>query len=500
MVIFMTSIEPQVPIFEDFFKDNRHGWTLQDSLEFTAKIESNGYLLEHKRATGSNSLVWNVANIHDFYEESTFCIRAVLKNTTPPNPINPRHENHFGIVWQLLDEKNYFEFVISSTGHYRITKTHDNIYYEIVPWRYCRSIRPLGLNILEVMKDDDFLEFYIDGLLVDQLSFDKSLLGKQFGFVLYNKTVVKVHSLTITASSNRTNESTGITKTETTFIEKSSGSDSLAGVFDDINSLIGLEQIKQQLISLANFLKVQSERKKRGLKSANTTLHLVLCGPPGTGKTTIARLIGRLYKQLGLLKSGHVVETDRAGLVSGYIGQTALRVDDVIREALGGVLFIDEAYALAPEGVSSNDFGKEAVQVLLKRMEDHRDNLAVVVAGYASEMKHFIQANPGLDSRFTRQFYLNHYTPMELVSIFKKFCDEHGYSIALPAYITLQAIFESAYRKRDESFGNARFARTIFERSIENQANRIENYLLEANDFLLSQITVVDLKDLLKED
>jgi SpoVK/Ycf46/Vps4 family AAA+-type ATPase len=179
--------------------------------------------------------------------------------------------------------------------------------------------------------------------------------------------------------------------------------------------------------------------------------------------------------------------------VGGYIGQTALRVDDVVRQALGGVLFIDEAYALAPKGGSSNDFGLEAIQVLLKRMEDYRNELAVVVAGYTSEMENFLEANPGLESRFTRRFDLEHYTPSELVSIFKKFCDDYGYSIELPAYISLKAIFESAYAKCNKNFGNGRFARTIFEQSIENQANRIEKCLQETNDILLSRIRSEDL-------
>lgn len=242
-----------------------------------------------------------------------------------------------------------------------------------------------------------------------------------------------------------------------------------------------------------NFLKVQTERKTHGLKTADISLHLVLYGPPGTGKTTVARLVGRLYKQLGLLQRGHVLETDRAGIVGGFIGQTALRLNDAVEQALDGVLFIDEAYALVPKDGWSYDYGHEAVQVLLKRKEDHRAQLAVIVAGYPDEMEHFITSNPGLQSRFNRLIYFDHYKPSELVLIFAKFCHDCGYTLDLPARVRLHTMFETAYAKRSKSFGNGRFVRTLFERSIEQQANRIADGVSKMDDAAISLITAEDL-------
>jgi SpoVK/Ycf46/Vps4 family AAA+-type ATPase len=195
---------------------------------------------------------------------------------------------------------------------------------------------------------------------------------------------------------------------------------------------------------------------------------------------------------MGFLERGHVVETDRAGIIGGYIGQTALRVESAVQQAIDGVLFIDEAQALVAED-TSNDYGKEALQVLLKPMEDMRSRIAVVVAGYPDEMEKFIEANPGLKSRINRWFYFDHYTPNELLSIFKKFCTDNGYSLDLSAYFLLQKTFEYAYAKRHKSFGNGRFVRTLFERSIEQQANRIVNLIDKLDNLEIALITGEDL-------
>jgi len=183
--------------------------------------------------------------------------------------------------------------------------------------------------------------------------------------------------------------------------------DSLEKVMAELNELIGLRDIKKAIDELTNFLKIQKIREKEGLKSKQNALHSVFMGPPGTGKTTIARLVGRIYKHLGYLEKGHLTETDRAGLVAGYVGQTAIKVDEVVKASIGGVLFIDEAYSLAG-GNNQKDFGNEAIETLLKRMEDHRKEMVVVVAGYPDEMKDFIQSNPGLQSRFNRYYNFDH--------------------------------------------------------------------------------------------
>lgn len=243
------------------------------------------------------------------------------------------------------------------------------------------------------------------------------------------------------------------------------------GVLNELNQLIGMENIKTEVRTLTNFLKIQQERSKRGLAKTQVSLHSVFGGPPGTGKTTVARLMGKIFKELGFLAKGHLVETDRAGMVASFIGGTSEKVNKLVESALDGVLFVDEAYALNVE--SGQDFGKEAIDVLLKRMEDYRSRLVVIVAGYTEEMSNFIEANPGLKSRFNRYFYFNDYTPDELVAIFNKFCKDSHFQTTPAANQKLHDLFTELYDNRDASFGNARLARNLFEKTIEQQANRL---------------------------
>lgn len=246
----------------------------------------------------------------------------------------------------------------------------------------------------------------------------------------------------------------------------------LEQALSELNDLIGMENIKEEVRTLANFLKVQKIRVDRGLAKTSVSLHAVFCGPPGTGKTTVARLMSRIFQGLEFLDKGHLIETDRSGMVAGYVGQTAKKVDDLVNSALDGVLFIDEAYALVPEE-SGRDFGQEAIDVLLKRMEDYRDRLVVIVAGYTDEMATFIESNPGLESRFNRYFYFDHYRPEELLAIFEKMCGKSHFKLSNEAREKLRSVFEDLYVNREKTFGNARLVRNLFERIIERQANRL---------------------------
>ncbi|BAU14376.1 AAA ATPase central domain protein [Leptolyngbya sp. NIES-3755] len=259
-------------------------------------------------------------------------------------------------------------------------------------------------------------------------------------------------------------------------ISKSDSSDNPEQILEqalaELNDLIGMENIKEEVRTLANFLKVQKIRVDRGLAKTSVSLHAVFCGPPGTGKTTVARLMSRIFHGLEFLNKGHLIETDRSGMVAGYVGQTANKVDELVNSALDGVLFIDEAYALVPEE-SGRDFGQEAIDVLLKRMEDYRDRLVVIVAGYTDEMATFIESNPGLESRFNRYFYFNHYQPEELLAIFEKMCEKSHFKLSNEAREKLRSVFEDLYVKREKTFGNARLVRNLFERIIERQANRL---------------------------
>lgn len=262
--------------------------------------------------------------------------------------------------------------------------------------------------------------------------------------------------------------------------------------YEELNDLIGLDAVKAEVHSLANFVKVQKQREAKGLKTPNLSYHLVFTGSPGTGKTTVARIVARIYKDLGILKKGHLVETDRSGLIGQYVGQTAPRVNAMCDSALNGVLFIDEAYAIT-QSESSNDYGAEAVATLLKRMEDDRDRLVVIVAGYTNEMKHFIDTNPGLQSRFNRYIHFPDYSSDDLYKIFRKYLKKNQYTITKEAATYLKQRLDYAVEHKDRNFGNARFVRNVFEKTIQNQANRVAKAGKVSEEELV-EITLVDVK------
>lgn len=245
----------------------------------------------------------------------------------------------------------------------------------------------------------------------------------------------------------------------------------LESLMNELDSLIGLEDIKKDVKAIVSFIKVCNARKAAELMVPPISYHLVFMGDPGTGKTTVARLIAKIYKCLGILRKGQMVEAQRSTLVAGYLGQTAIKTEKVINEALGGVLFIDEAYSLVKE---NDQYGEECIETLLKEMDDHRDDLIVIVAGYNDLMRDFINSNPGLKSRFNKYFSFANYSGQELYDIFEKFCDDNEYhmrSEELENYVLKR--FEKYAVAHDDNFGNARFVRNVFERAISAQAVRL---------------------------
>lgn len=243
-------------------------------------------------------------------------------------------------------------------------------------------------------------------------------------------------------------------------------------ILGELNSLVGLSDVKGEIQSLTNLIKIRKLREKMQMPVMDMSYHMVFTGNPGTGKTTVARIVGRIYKALGILSDGKMVETDRSGLVAGYVGQTAIKVHEIIEQAIGGVLFIDEAYSLVNPDVP-NDFGSEAVDALVKLMEDHRDNLVIIVAGYTDEMKTFLKSNTGLISRFNKFINFPDYSRDELIDIMEVMADGAGLKIEEGAKELVLEQLGSMGQEEWEDFGNARGIRNMFEKIVTNQANRL---------------------------
>ncbi|MCQ2422355.1 MAG: AAA family ATPase [Lachnospiraceae bacterium] len=263
-------------------------------------------------------------------------------------------------------------------------------------------------------------------------------------------------------------------------------------ILEELNGLVGLDSVKSDIASLVDLIRVQKMREAKGMKSADISKHMVFFGNPGTGKTTVARMLSKIYRGLGVLANGQLVEVDRGGLVCGYVGQTAIKTQEVIDKSIDGVLFIDEAYTLNV-GKGDNDFGQEAVDTLLKAMEDNRDRLIVIVAGYTGPMEQFIDSNPGLKSRFNKYIKFDDYTPAELVKILEGMCKSKDYTMSPEAREVAMQYFVKRVESKAADFANAREARNFLEKAITNHATRVVK-VKEPNKETLSTLMPEDLE------
>lgn len=259
----------------------------------------------------------------------------------------------------------------------------------------------------------------------------------------------------------------------------------------ELHALVGLASVKKEVETLINLAKVFALRREKGMSVPPLSFHLVFTGNPGTGKTTVARIIAKVYSSLGLLETANLVEVDRSGLVGNFVGQTATKTKKVLDSAKGGILFIDEAYSLSRG--SENDYGSEAIEVILKRMEDSRDELVVIVAGYSQNMRDFLQSNPGLRSRFPRVIDFPDYSAEEMATIFERMAVQNGYHLTEEAKPILLKLMKGRWANRGSDYANARDARNLFESAISVQANRIA-HLTEIDNDVLSEIGVEDIR------
>ncbi|AKG24734.1 ATPase [Calothrix sp. 336/3] len=264
--------------------------------------------------------------------------------------------------------------------------------------------------------------------------------------------------------------------------------DKLQECLDQLHLLTGLSGVKSTVQELVNIAKVAQMQAQAGIKAPAITRHLVFTGNPGTGKTTVARMLGEIYKNLGVLSKGHFTEVDRTDLVAQYLGQTAPKTAKVVESALGGVLFIDEAYSLVPDG-KGDIYGQEAINTLLKMMEDNREDLVVIVAGYKGEMSRFIGSNPGLKSRFSKSIHFDDYSASELTEIFKVRCDSHGYLLSDETLKVVQDLVQQ-FETQIGELGNGRFVRNIFDRCVAIQCNRLAAVAKPSKEDLITLLPV----------
>ncbi len=367
---------------------------------------------------------------------------------------------------------------------------------------------PLLLRCCQAMDDKDGTESaqkFVDGLsrlLYAAAEVDGDLDGKELQFITAYAGALRTFLMTRAAGRHAGKQEqipmdvpgskTGSVNKKEESAKKPEPEEKTADeLVAELDSLIGLTQVKKEVHTLINLIKVRKMREEHGLKVMDMSFHMVFTGNPGTGKTTVARLVAKIYKQLGFLSQGQLIETDRSGLVAGYVGQTAGKVTEVVNSAIGGILFIDEAYALARKGMD-NDFGHEAIDTLVKLMEDHRDDLVVIVAGYTDLMHDFLTSNPGLISRFNKYIDFPDYTDDELMGILGMNANKQGYIVSEDAQQVIRGMLRGMTISDRMDFGNARGMRNTLEKLVQEQANRLAVTEGDITREMLQELTEAD--------
>jgi len=447
-------MEQQKVLFSEDFKDNSNKWLEKtEPALLQVDVENQCYKLFNKTDKSLKTYLKPEVDLPDAYQIK-FIIEYLSGTST----------NGLNLIFNRKADQSHLSITLSPNGKFNLWRRISMSKGEFAhPWTHTPHINKdfnIKNEVLVKVWPDHFA-FYINGSEVAKLS-EKPIDNPTFGFLVPKKVETVVHSVEIFETS----------ETEIEALEKARAA-VLGEAILKLDEMVGMPKIKEQIRTLTNMIRVQKKRDELGMSKSQVGNHMVLLGPPGTGKTTVARILGEIFKNLGVLSNGHVIETDRAGLVAEFIGQTAPKVEKIVNEAKGGILFIDEAYTLKREGGSGRDFGQEAIDTLMKRMEDDREDFIVVIAGYENKMSAFLNSNPGIQSRFNHKFEFIDYNPQELLEIFKYLTEEAHYKLKEATEVKALEHLTSAYKNRSNSFGNGRYTRNMLESMIQNQANRL---------------------------
>lgn len=474
-------------------------------LNTTEEFNSHNFIARNSSYTKNNSIRKN--------DSSQLKAQAAVADQTEIKLISVRM---FDLLDNLnLDKRTYvIQFEQSSTKYIAAEILLQNPFFKIENFSF-RGLTIWYLDDEEVGRNDfdfdtqkeweivEFVQswgtpipgFWKSGEARIEIYFDDKLICKHV-FIIGDEQIVNFQNLKLPVVDNLNKQITSQPKIIEQVALRSISNEPVSDLLEELNGLVGLNQLKQSLGDFITYLNFIQERKRRGIDTGEQfNTHCIFLGNPGTGKTTVARLLGKFFKAIGLLENGHVVEVDRVGLVGEFIGETAQKTEKIINQAIGGILFIDEAYSLKRNN-SGQDFGQEAIDILLKRMEDHKNELIIIAAGYPDLMKSFMDSNPGLKSRFTHIFSFDDYAPEELASIMKIFASKERYKITDEACQILKHKLDKICSVKDESFGNARFIRNIFTSSKIQLSKRFQKLPDDEKDF--SSINIISKEDIIE--